>query len=325
MAGINWGIIGCGDVTELKSGPAFNKIASSKLVAVMRRDAEKAADYAVRHKVGKWYNDAGKLMDDEEINAVYIATPPASHAPYAIDALRRGLNVYVEKPVTRTAAEARAIADAVKQSGAKLTVAHYRRAVPMFLYVKDLLNRQVIGDIRTVQIRMWQSSRPELIADVRHQWRLDPDLSGGGYFHDLAPHQLDLMLYYFGEPQAYHGYALNQSQQNKADDHVCGQIVFKNKVVVNGSWCFNVTEKEIVDSCEIVGSKGKITFPFFGKTVSWYNNTDNQTITFEHPQHIQQPHITNIVSYFNGGQSNPCSIEEAIVLMDIMDAFCTHN
>jgi predicted dehydrogenase len=324
MADINWGIIGCGDVTELKSGPAFNKVEGSKLIAVMRRDAEKAADYATRHNVVKWYDDADKLMADNEINAVYIATPPAFHASYAVDALKRGLNVYVEKPVTRNAAEAREIADAVKQSGAKLTVAHYRRAVPMFLYVKDLLDRQVIGDIRTVQIRMWQSSRPALVADVKHQWRVDPELSGGGYFHDLAPHQLDLMLYYFGEPETYHGYSLNQSNQNKADDHVCGQIVFKNKVVVNGSWCFNVAEEEIIDSCEIVGTKGKITFPFFGKTVSWYNDMDKQTVEFEHPQHIQQPHITNMVAYFNGTQPNPCSIEEAIVLMDMMDAFCTH-
>jgi predicted dehydrogenase len=324
MADINWGIIGCGDVTELKSGPAFNKVEGSKLIAVMRRGAEKAADYATRHKVAKWYDDADKLMADNEINAVYIATPPAFHASYAVDALKRGLSVYVEKPVTRNAAEAREIADAVKQSGAKLTVAHYRRAVPMFLYVKDLLDRQVIGDIRTVQIRMWQSSRPALVADVKHQWRVDPELSGGGYFHDLAPHQLDLMLYYFGEPETYHGYSLNQSNQNKADDHVCGQIVFKNKVVVNGSWCFNVAEEEIIDSCEIVGTKGKITFPFFGKTVSWYNDMDKQIVEFEHPQHIQQPHITNMVAYFNGTQPNPCSIEEAIVLMDMMDAFCTH-
>lgn len=323
MANINWGIIGCGDVTEVKSGPAFSKVEGSKLVAVMRRDAEKAADYAKRHAVAKWYADADKLMSDPEVNAVYIATPPSSHMPYALEALKRGLNVYVEKPVTLNAAESRQIAEALKRTDAKLTVAHYRRAVPMFLYVKDLLDKQLIGDVRTVQIRMWQSAKPGLVADVKHQWRVDPALSGGGYFHDLAPHQLDLMLYYFGEPEKYQGYALNQSGMNKSDDHVCGQIVFKNKVVVNGSWCFNVAESEAVDICEIVGTKGKISFPFFGKTVSWYTETEQHTETFVHPQHIQQPHITNIVAYFNHRQPNPCSIEEAIVLMDIMDAFTT--
>lgn len=318
---INWGIIGCGNVTELKSGPAFKKIADSDLVAVMRRDAAKASDYATRHLVGKWYDDAAKLMADADVNAIYIATPPASHLEYALAALDKGLNVYVEKPVTRNATEARAMADAVKKGNSKLTVAHYRRAVPMFLAVKDLLDKQKIGDVRTVQIRMWQSRKPQLIADVETNWRVNPELSGGGYFHDLAPHQLDLMLYYFGEPEKYHGFSLNQSGATPADDHVCGQILFKNKVVVNGSWCFNVAENLTVDSCEIIGTKGKITFPFFGNYISWKTDTEDETITFKHPQHIQQPMIEKIVAYFKNEGPNPCSIDEAVILMDIIDAF----
>jgi predicted dehydrogenase len=321
MAEINWGIIGCGDVTEVKSGPAFNKIAGSKLIAVMRRDAEKAADYALRHKVGKWYANANDLMADAEINAIYIATPPASHMPYAINALRAGLNVYVEKPVTLNATEAQQIATALKQSSAKLVVAHYRRAVPMFLYVKDLLDKQTIGHIRTVQIRMWQSVKPKLVANVAHNWRVDPALSGGGYFHDLAPHQLDIMLFYFGQPKSFQGYSLNQSGENAADDHVSGQIIFKNKVVVNGSWCFNVAESEAADSCEIIGNKGRISFPFFGNTVTWHNGADEQTVVFEHPPHIEQPMIAKTVAYFNDEQPNPCPIDEAIVVMEMIDAF----
>jgi len=322
MGTINWGIIGCGDVTEKKSGPAFSKAANSSLVAVTRRDAEKAADYARRHGVAHWYSDADALMNHPGLNAIYIATPPSSHADYAIAALDKGFNVYVEKPVTRNAGEARRIAEALKQHpGQKLTVAHYRRAVPMFLKVKQLLDAQLVGEVRTVQIRMWQSRKPALIADTATNWRVQPELSGGGYFHDLAPHQLDLMLYYFGEPQHYHGFSLNQSGTTPADDHVCGQILFKNQVVVNGSWCFNVAENQTTDACEIIGTKGKITFPFFGNYISWKTDTDEQTLTFTHPEHIQQPMIEKIVAYFNDEGTNPCSIEEAIVLMDIIDAF----
>lgn len=321
MSDINWGIIGCGDVTEIKSGPAFNKVAGSNLIAVMRRDAAKAADYAKRHNVGKWYSDAGQLLNDASLNAIYIATPPSSHLSYALDALKKGFNVYVEKPVTRNATEAQQMADAVKQSGLKLTVAHYRRAVPMFLHVKSLLDNNAIGDVRTVQIRMWQSRKPKLVADVETNWRVLPEFSGGGYFHDLAPHQLDLMLFYFGEPEYYKGFSLNQSHATSADDHVCGQILFKNNVVVNGSWCFNVAESETTDTCEIIGTKGKITFPFFGKYVTLKNETEEKTIEFTHPQHIQQPMIEKIVAYFKGEGPNPCSIDEAIVLMKIMDSF----
>src|SRR4051812_48404790 len=153
MSTIKWGIIGCGNVTEKKSGQAYNKIPDSKLVAVMRRDAAKAADYAQRHHVGKWYSDAEDLLNDPEVNAVSIATPPASHLVYALRAIKKGLNIYVEKPVTRNAQEAQEMADAVRVSGAKLTVAHYRRALPMFLHVKSLIDSHAVGDIRTVQIR----------------------------------------------------------------------------------------------------------------------------------------------------------------------------
>lgn len=321
MDNINWGIIGCGNVTEKKSGQAYNKIHNSKLVAVMRRNAAKAADYAARHNVDRWYDDADKLLADPEVNAVSVATPPAFHLEYAIAALKKGLGVYVEKPVTRNAQEAQAMADAVKEYNGKLTVAHYRRALPMFLYIKELIDNQTIGDIRTVQIRMWKSLRPDLIANSETNWRVLPELSGGGYFHDLAPHQLDLMLYYFGEPEKYQGYSLNQSKVNPADDHVCGEIVFKNGVVVNGSWSFNVAESEAVDSCEIIGTKGRITFPFFGTFVSWRNIYEEQTVNFTHPEHIQQPMIEKIVNYFRDKGPNPCPVEEAVTLMKVLDAF----
>lgn len=320
---IKWGIIGCGDVTELKSGQAYNKIADSGLVAVMRRNAEKAADYARRHNVGRWYSDAELLMDDAEVNAVSIATPPSSHLEYAKRAIAKGLHVYVEKPVTRNAAEAIEMADVVRSSGAKLTVAHYRRALPMFLHVKHLIDTNVVGEIRTVQIRMWQNREPKVPTYPGTNWRLQPELSGGGYFHDLAPHQLDLMLYYFGEPLQYSGYSLNQANTSPADDHVCGQIIFKNQVVVNGSWCFNVAESETADTCEIIGTKGKITFPFFGSYVTCKTETGEETINFTHPMHIQQPMIEKIVAYFKGEGPNPCTIDEAVVLMQILDAFTT--
>ncbi|MEO6148806.1 MAG: Gfo/Idh/MocA family oxidoreductase [Mucilaginibacter sp.] len=314
---INWGIIGCGDVTEKKSGPAFNKVPNGRLVAVMRRDADKAADYAYRHHVDKWYSDADELMNDPEINAVYIATPPAFHLPYALAALKKGLHVYVEKPVTLNADEAEKMASAAEQTNAKLTVAHYRRQVPLFLKIKELLDSKSIGEVRTVQMRLWQSRKPALVANTETNWRVQPHLSGGGYFHDLAPHQLDLMLYYFGETEKYHGFSLNQSKLTPADDNVNGQILFTSGVTLNGSWCFNVAESEQADLCEIIGTTGKISFAVFGD----YIKLNDELITFTHPQHIQQPMIAQIVRYFNNERDNPCSAAEAVTVMKIMDSF----
>lgn len=321
METINWGIIGCGDVTEKKSGPAFNKVPGSKLVAVMRRDAQKAADYARRHQVSKWYSDGEELMNDAEVNAVYVATPPSSHLDYAIAALQKGYPVYVEKPVTINASQAQQLADAVQQYNGKLIVAHYRRRLPMFLKVKALLEQNAIGDVRTVQLRLWQSRRPALVTKGSPNWRTQPELSGGGYFHDLAPHQVDLMLYFFGEPVHYHGFGLNQGKATQADDHITGSILFKSNVVVNGSWCFNVAEEENIDRCEMIGSEGSISFAVFGNTITVKNKDGEETINFEQPENIQLSMITSMVAYLNNKEPNPCTIEEAVVLMKIMDAF----
>lgn len=320
---IRWGILGCGDVTEIKSGPAFNLAEGSEIIAVMRRNGAKAEDYARRHGISKWYTDAGQLMDDPEINSIYIATPPAFHKDYAIQALNKGLNVYIEKPVSLNAAEAAEIAEAATRSTGKLSIAHYRRAVPMFLRVKELLAEAVIGDVRAIQLRMWQPLKPRLIAETEENWRVDPALSGGGYFHDLAPHQLDLMLYFFGSPLLLHGFSLNQAKASAAADHVTGIALFPDNIVFNGSWSFNTDEEEEVDECLIVGSKGSITFQVFGKSVLWQNeDTDDiQLEEFVHPGHIQQPMIEQVVSFFQGNSPNPCTIADAITVMKMIDAF----
>lgn len=326
MSTINWGIIGCGDVTEVKSGPAFYKVNGSKVIAAMRRNAAKAADYAKRHNIGKWYDDGSKLINDPDINAIYIATPPSSHITYAIESLKKGHNVYVEKPVTLNAAEAKQLAEAVKQSGKKLSVAHYRRAMAMFLHIKELIDNGSIGEVRTVQMRLLQSAVPELVTHVEDAWRVKPELSGGGYFHDIAPHQIDIMLFLFGDTQYYNGLSLNQSHTNPVDDHVSGTILFKSGVVYSGVWSFNVAPAEAIDQCEIFGTKGKIVFPVFGNTVYVKNEGGEQNLTFDPGAHIAEPMIEQVVAYFNGSQQeNPCSIEDAIQSMDIIDAFTKHR
>jgi predicted dehydrogenase len=321
MNTISWGIIGCGDVTEKKSGPALSKVPNSNLIAVMRRNAEKAADYARRHNVSKWYDDADKLLNDPDVNSIYVATPPSSHLQYTLAALKKGLNVYIEKPVALNAAETLQIAEALKHSAGKVSIAHYRRAQPMFLLIKKLLADNAIGEVRTVQMKLWQSVRPQLVANVEDNWRIDPKLSGGGYFHDLAPHALDLMLYFFGKPKYYTGYALNQSHIYQCDDNVSGIIIFENDVVVNGSWAFNIATEEEIDECKISGAAGSITFPIFGQSIIVKTNLAEKKIDFETLEHVQQPMIAKVVNYLNGEGGNPCSIDEAIELMKIMDVF----
>ncbi|MFX1706351.1 Gfo/Idh/MocA family oxidoreductase [Chitinophaga sp. CC14] len=321
MEEIKWGIIGCGDVTEVKSGPAFNKVPHSSLVAVMRRDAVKAQDYALRHGVPKWYSNAEQLINDPEINAIYIATPPLQHEEYTLLALSKGKPVYVEKPMTLDAASAIRMKAASDQYNVKLSVAHYRREQPVFLKIKELLADNAIGDIRFVSLQMLQPPASSLIADSTVNWRIDPAVSGGGLFHDLAPHQLDLMIYFFGKPKHAAGIAANQAGVNQADDLVTGHILFENGVVFNGMWCFTVSPADQKDCCEITGSSGKISFPVFGSKITLSKEGHTEEFIFDPLQHVQQPMIEKVTAYFLGKGANPCSAEQAILSMELMDQF----
>ncbi|MDE5710586.1 MAG: Gfo/Idh/MocA family oxidoreductase, partial [Bacteroides sp.] len=124
---IKWGFIGCGEATKYKSGPAFQKIENSEVVAVMSRHSNKAKTYAEERGIPKWYDDAQELIDDKEVNAVYIATPPSSHATYAIMSMKAGKPVYIEKPMAVTYEECCRINRISQETGVPCFVAYYRR------------------------------------------------------------------------------------------------------------------------------------------------------------------------------------------------------
>jgi predicted dehydrogenase len=323
MKKINWGILGCGDVTEIKSGPAFNKVKNSSLTAVMRRNTEKAKDYAQRHHVPKWYDNAAKLINDPDVNAIYIATPPSSHEDYTLDAIAAGKPVYVEKPMAVNFDSAIKMMNAAKEKNIKLVVAHYRREQPYFKKIKQVLDEKFIGDIRFARLDFYKKlfSQEELTLS-KNAWRVDTSISGGGLFHDLAPHQLDLMYYFFGIVENATGFSTNQSHLYNADDVVSGNIHFKNGVMFNGLWCFNVGRQNEKDSCEIAGSEGKINFSVFGQQkLSVTKNSETEITVFKPLKHVQQPMIEKVVDYFLDEGPNPCSAEDGAEVMRLIDQF----
>ena len=160
MENVNWGILGCGDVCERKSGPPMYKTPHSALAAVMRRDAAKAADFARRHGVPKSYTDADALIADPGVDIVYVATPPDSHRELALKVLAAGKPVYVEKPMAMNHAECLDMIAAAERSGQRLFVAYYRRALPYFLKVKELLDSGAIGEVLSVEVRYFRPESP---------------------------------------------------------------------------------------------------------------------------------------------------------------------
>jgi len=298
---VNWGIIGCGNVTELKSGPAFNKVEHSKLVAVMRRNAKKAADYAHRHGVPKWHSDAGQLINDPEVNAIYVATPPDTHALYAIAAMRAGKPVYVEKPMARTYQECQEMLRVSEETGMPLFVAYYRRSLPAFLKVKELIADGIIGKPLTVNVRLHKSVPERDLKPETQFWHVNPEIAGAGYFYDLASHQFDYLDFVFGPVTEVHGIAKNIAGYYPAEDTVSAAFAFGSGVTGTGSWSFVVPKGCEEDIIEITGTKGKLSFSSFQHgDVKLTSPEGMVSFSFQNPENIQHHLIRQVVQELRG-------------------------
>jgi predicted dehydrogenase len=316
---INWGIIGCGNVTEVKSGPAFNKVRDSQLIAVMRRDAFLAEDYARRHNVPKFYSKASDLINDKDINAVYIATPPYSHAEYAIEVIKARKPVYIEKPMAVSYSECLKINKAAEKYQVPVFVAYYRRALPGFLLVKDLIENGAIGIVRFLLIQLFKAPSVDEKAG-KPSWRVDPKMSGGGHFFDLASHQLDYLDFLFGPIQKVKSIAINHAGLYKAEDFVSAEFIFYNNIVGTGTWCFSVSPDCDRDTIEIIGDKGSIKFSTFSfEPIVLTNENGLQEFINERPEHVQYYLIEKIVQSLNGNGASPSTGISGARTSKIMD------
>ena len=294
---INWGFIGCGEVAERKSGPAFNDVKGSHIEAVMSRSEERARSYAEHHGISKWYTDAQKLIDDPDVNAIYVATPPSSHATFAIMAMRAGKPVYVEKPLASSYEDCVRVNRISEETGVPCFVAYYRRYLPYFQRVKDIIDSGAIGNIAYVQVRFTTPPREaDYNAPDALPWRLRPEIAGGGYFYDLAAHQLDLLQHFFGIIVRAHGYCTNRAHLYEAEDTVSASFYFENGLVGSGSWCFVGHESAREDRIEVVGDRGMVSFSVFSyKPISLITSEGEETLVVENPPFVQLPLIRQVI------------------------------
>jgi len=324
---IRWGILGVGDVCEVKSAPAMNVVKNSKLVAVMRRNEEQAKDYANRHGVPKWYSDADALIDDPDINAIYIATPPHVHKELALKAIAAGKPVYVEKPMARTYRECEEMLAASEAARIPVHVAYYRRTLPHFVKIKELIDEGAIGDVRYVRIELNQELLPNVVRNLDNNWRVDPEIAGGGYFYDLACHQLDFLDFALGPIKTAFGHVANQAGKYAAEDIVSATFEFESGVIGSGVWCFSTAQVSVRDQITIVGSRGQISVETFssGKFTLQTDDAEKEVIEFDLPTHIQEFLIQAIVDDLLGKGSSPSTGATAARTNWVMEQICNHQ
>lgn len=314
---IRWGIIGCGNVTEVKSGPPYYLIDGFELTAVMRRDEKKAKDYAQRHNVKKYYSNADELINDEEVDAVYIATPPDTHKFYGLKVAAAGKPCCIEKPMSPSYEDSLAIYNAFKKVKTQLFVAYYRRSLPRFTQIEKWLDANKIGTIRHIS---WNLSKNASEQDLSKQynWRTDKKIAPGGYFDDLASHGIDLFTHLLGDIKEAKGISLNQQKLYSAKDAITACWVHENGITGNGSWNFGCNSRE--DHVEIYGSKGKICFSVFDENpITLKSDSENKSLIIEHPKNVQFFHVENMRDHLFGKIEHPSLGKSALHTSWVMD------
>ncbi len=309
-----WGIIGCGDVTEVKSGPGFQKAEGSALVAVMRRDLAKAQDYARRHGVPRVHDRADALINDPEVDAVYIATPPSSHCELTLAVAAAGKPCLVEKPMAMNHRECLRMIAACAARGAPLWVAYYRRALPRFLLVRDLLAAGAIGRLTSVHVAV---TKPLAVTE-RSNWRFNPAIAGAGLLFDLGSHCVDLLDFLVGPITGVAGFSIKTADAYQAEDVTAAAFGFGSGVVGTASWNFNAGSS--ADTMTFTGSNGVLETPIFSDTdVIVTRGTERQVHAVRYPPHVHQPLIQTIVDELAGRGHCPSTGESGARASLVLD------
>jgi predicted dehydrogenase len=314
---IRWGIVGCGEVAEVKSGPGFQKAAHSTLVAVMRRDAARAEDFARRHGVPRWHTDADAIFEAPDIDAVYIATLPDTHREYALRCAAAGKAVYVEKPMAMDAAECDAMIATCASASVPLWVGYYRRALPRFLAVRDRVRDGAIGAVREVVSR--QSQRASTPGSGARAWRADPARSGGGAFFEGAVHTLDFLDFLFGPLEVVRAHAESRGGDARLEDRVDAGYRFAGGVTGSGAWDFAAAAD--FEFNEIIGTTGRIRYSTTRDVpIELWRGDTLERIAIADPPHVHQPLIQTIVDELNGHGRCPSTGVSAARTARVVDA-----
>jgi 1,5-anhydro-D-fructose reductase (1,5-anhydro-D-mannitol-forming) len=313
-------MIGTGDVTERKSAPSFNKIENSRLVAVANRTFEKAEDYAARHNVPTVHRNPHDVIRNPEVDIVYIATPPGSHMDYALETIEEGKPLYIEKPMARTWEECNIINEAAEKKGLPVYVAYYRRSLDYFKKVRSIIQEGDLGKILHINLQQYFAARHEDYESQNLPWRVIPEDAGGGYFHDMGCHALDILFYIFGDPMEVTGMVSNMGGLYEPEDTLSANLILPGRLLVSASWSFVTPEPFQKDLVEVVAEKGKLKFSIFSfKPITLFTGDHKETMAIIQPEHIQLPHIRSIVAELNGNGKCPATGKTSAVTSRVMD------
>jgi predicted dehydrogenase len=254
MTHLRWGLIGCGDIARKRIAPAFRDLPNCELVAVSRADFAKAESFAHEFGARHWYQKWEDLVADEEVDAVYIATPVHLHAAQAIAAADAGKHVLTEKPMGLSVDECDRMIDACDANQVRLGVAYYRRFYPVIERIKALLDADAIGRPVLAQINAFEWFAPE--PSNPRSWLLNKTFSGGGPMFDFGCHRIEVFSRLFGPVTSVKAMTGNTVFEREVEDTATALMSFANGV--QASLTVTHAAREPQDTLRIFGTEGSL-------------------------------------------------------------------
>jgi 1,5-anhydro-D-fructose reductase (1,5-anhydro-D-mannitol-forming) len=293
-----WLVIGIGDIARKRVIPAILAEPRSTLYAAVTRDPRKAAAYP---GIRVWTELDDALLSSA-IDAVYVASPVALHAPATIACLRAGKHVLCEKPVAMKYSEAQSMVAAARESRRLFGVAYYRRLYPKLIRAKQLIAEGAIGQpvVAGANCHGWLNNQDR-------GWLLDPAMAGGGPLYDTASHRIDAINFLFGRPLKATGLLSNVVHSVAVEDSATALIDYANgaRGIVDVRWNSRLAR----DQFRVIGTDGEIDLDPLNGAALRYCGKEEQL-----PAHanVHYPIVENFVSAALNGTPLACSGEDAI-------------
>lgn len=293
MKKLRWGLIGCGDIARKRIAPALRNLDQCELLAVTRANYALAESFAKEFGAKRWYKNWQDLIMDEEIDAIYIATPVYLHAEQAIAAAKAGKHVLCEKPMAVHATDCDRMIETCEKHDVTLGVAYYRHFYPVIKRVKEIVSSGEIGEPVIVEIHAfeWFDRKP----DEPRYWLLEKKLSGGGPMMDFGCHRIEVLQHLFGAVKEMQSQIFNVHFKREVEDTAYTSLFFENHTHA----IIRVTHAayEARDTLDIFGTKGTIHIPVLNDG-TLFVKTEKGKRTEHHPPHqnVHQPLIEDFTN-----------------------------
>ena len=254
MKKVKWGLIGAGDIARRRIVPALQDLENCELLSVCRSKSELAQSFADEFGIPKWFADWRDLLRDEEIEAVYIATPVYLHKEQTVFAAQNGKHVLCEKPMAMNPAECEEMIAACNSNSVTLGIAYYRRFYPVIKRIKQIIESNEVGKPVLAQINAFEYfDSPE---DQPRHWLLEKEKAGGGPMMDFGCHRLEVLSNLFGKVLNLKSIVSNENFNREVEDTAAVILEFENGI------CANLTVShaafEAQDTLDIFGDKGSL-------------------------------------------------------------------